>query len=300
MKKAIGYICAPCEFITVELIQRIEEAHKKFKVVGVGIHSDNFFLQQNGRKPIKKYEDRSNLVKALKGVDFVFELDSENDIDISDLPIDTTTSIDFPKQYRVAYAPGTYDLFHEGHLEHLKEVRTLCEILIVGVNSDEVVWKNKAKRTKISELYITKKILELANQNESGQDVAIQDEKQNEVNKNGIPKKESHIGYYLIDNGIYDLYKALNIKQKKQIKEENKAKLYVALVAILSILTSLGISVIWNKHFGNIGTSIVSFFLFLIPISEIVIQTTQFILSKMVKPKLIPKLDFINRYRRRT
>lgn len=151
MKKAIGYICAPCEFITVELIQRIEEAHKKFKVVGVGVHSDNFFLQQNGRKPIKKYEDRSNLVKALKGVDFVFELDSENDIDISDLPIDTTTSIDFPKQYRVAYAPGTYDLFHEGHLEHLKEVRTLCEILIVGVNSDEVVWKNKAKKTKISE-----------------------------------------------------------------------------------------------------------------------------------------------------
>lgn len=160
--------------------------------------------------------------------------------------------------------------------------------------------KEISKRTKVSELYITKKILELANQNESGQDVAIQDEKQNEVNKNGIPKKESHIGYYLIDNGIYDLYKALNIKQKKQIKEENKAKLYVALVAILSILTSLGISVIWNKHFGNIGTSIVSFFLFLIPISEIVIQTTQFILSKMVKPKLIPKLDLINRYRRRT
>ena len=141
--------------------------------------------------------------------------------------------------------------------------------------------KEISKRTKISELYITKKILEIANQNNT-------------------ETKESHIGYYLIDNGIYDLYKVLNIKPKKQIKEENKAKIYISIVTILTFFITFGISSIWNKHFGNIGTSIVSFFLFLIPVSEIVIQVAQFILSKIVKPKLIPKLDFIERNRRRT
>ena len=40
MKKPVGYICEPCEILTIELIQRIEEAHKEFKVVGVGIYSD--------------------------------------------------------------------------------------------------------------------------------------------------------------------------------------------------------------------------------------------------------------------
>ncbi len=151
MKKPVGYIYSACEFLTIELIQRIEEAHKEYKAVGVGVYSDEFFLNQNGRNPIKSYNDRSKLVKALKGVDFVFKVDSENEIKEFPMEMDESTKIDFPKPYHVAYAPGTYDLFHEGHLEHLREVKAVCDILIVGVNSDELVWKNKKKKTKISE-----------------------------------------------------------------------------------------------------------------------------------------------------
>ena len=55
------------------------------------------------------------------------------------------------KKYHVAYAPGTYDLFHEGHLEHLMEVRSLCDILVVGVNSDDLVYSNKEKKTKLTQ-----------------------------------------------------------------------------------------------------------------------------------------------------
>lgn len=31
------------------------------------------------------------------------------------------------------------------------EVKSLCDILMVGVNSDDLVWKNKQKKTKLSE-----------------------------------------------------------------------------------------------------------------------------------------------------
>ena len=124
MRKPVWYICELCEILTVELIQRIEEAHEKFKIVGIGIYSDNLFVALNGRKPIKKYADRAKLVSALKGVDFVFELDESTDLD-SELNIcsDSSTGISLNKPYHVGYAPGTYNLFHEGHLEHLTEAK---------------------------------------------------------------------------------------------------------------------------------------------------------------------------------
>lgn len=55
-----------------------------------------------------------------------------------------------------------------------------------------------------------------------------------------------------------------------------------------------GLTVLLNRHMHNTALSIISFILFLIPASEVAIQVVQYILSKIVKPKLIPKLDFSN------
>ena len=141
-------------------------------------------------------------------------------------------------------------------------------------NKTKEYYRNKikeiSKKTKISELYITRKILELAQQN---------------------PKsiKKSHIGYYLIDAGTEELYKALNYKARKAKKTESKTKIYIATITFFTIIISAVITCMLK--IPNNYVKIISFILFIIPSSELTIQIVQYILSKIVKPKIIPKLD---------
>lgn len=53
------------------------------------------------------------------------------------------------EKYYIGYTAGTFDMFHIGHLNLLKQAKKLCEILVVGVNSDELVKEYKHKETVI-------------------------------------------------------------------------------------------------------------------------------------------------------
>lgn len=49
------------------------------------------------------------------------------------------------KKYKIGYTQGTYDLFHIGHLNLLRNAKAMCDQLIVGVNSDNLVSELRIK-----------------------------------------------------------------------------------------------------------------------------------------------------------
>ena len=52
-------------------------------------------------------------------------------------------------KYKVGYVPGTFDLFHIGHLNIIKKAKEMCDYLICTVSTDELVIKHKLKKPVI-------------------------------------------------------------------------------------------------------------------------------------------------------
>lgn len=130
--------------------------------------------------------------------------------------------------------------------------------------------KKLSQKTNMSEIYITKKVLELA-----------QKAKQ--------PKKK-HIGYYLIDRGENLLNNKLGIKKKRKTQ---KPTAYIASIYIFTIIFSILIG-IYVFYKINLPVAILAVCLSVVPVSEIYIQVLNYILGKFVKPKPLPKLAFQN------
>ena len=51
------------------------------------------------------------------------------------------------KKYSNIYTTGVFDVFHYGHLNIIKKSKEICDHLIVGVSTDELVYKEKNKKT---------------------------------------------------------------------------------------------------------------------------------------------------------
>ena len=130
--------------------------------------------------------------------------------------------------------------------------------------------KELSKKTRVSEIYIAQKILEKAQKVED------------------THTKKAHVGYYLLEEGKYEILEELLGKRKKTIEKE---KLYITSIVIIATFIDIGMSVYLQKQFSNIIISIMSFIILWIPLQEIAKSIIQFILGKLVKPKLIPKLE---------
>jgi len=126
--------------------------------------------------------------------------------------------------------------------------------------------KKLSEKTNISEMYIAKKALELS--------------------KKAKQEKKMHIGYYLIGRGVQVLKDKLGLKNSKR---HRKAKKYLISIYAVTIILTLLLWVYLNAKLNFIIATITSI-ISIIPISEIYIRILNYILSKIVKPKLLPKL----------
>lgn len=148
-----------------------------------------------------------------------------------------------------------------------------------------IYYRNKlkeiSKKSKISEIYIARKCLELS---------SIEYEKSNMDSNN----KKAHVGYYLIADGEPKL---LEILQNKKVPRQNnmhKAQKYITALAVVTIVLVGVYGLYINTQINNIVLSLILSILLLIPIETIFTQIAQYILGKTKNTKIIPKLDFRN------
>ena len=147
-------------------------------------------------------------------------------------------------------------------------------------NSYRNVIEELSKRSKISEIYIAEKIIDLCRRHENYKDLTEQ--------------KKSHVGYYLIKEGIEELEKELEIKAKKPFNFKRNMKAYVMSNILISLYIDFVFSLlIWN-YSQKILITIIFFIIMYVPISEILLRLINYILVKTNKTKILPKMNYEN------
>lgn len=135
--------------------------------------------------------------------------------------------------------------------------------------------KEISNKMKISEIYITEEVLKLASRYKDIE--TIED------------KKKSHVGYYLIDEGIYELREKLSEKRVKRFSKKSISRFYIYSMILITLL--LDIVVVSTLKLST-GLKIIICILLYSPIFEIIMKPLNYILSKIVKSKKIPKMNF--------
>ena len=132
-----------------------------------------------------------------------------------------------------------------------------------------------AERFKVQEIFISKKVLELAKE---------------QWNK-GSQDKKAHIGYYLIDKGRKELFDYFGHNDKDMGIYLGKYSYYYFPIVLLSILLTYFFSgYAYNR--GNIYWGILVFIITFIPAMTISINILNYFYCKKFKPKVLPKVDY--------
>jgi cyclic beta-1,2-glucan synthetase len=155
-------------------------------------------------------------------------------------------------------------------------------------------YKNKveeiAKTYGVSELYIAKEALSLAQQAMTSVSDTTEDENQE--------ARRQHIGYYIVDDGR----KVLEERQQKTFKFYGRMKraalthqglIYMISIVTLTLILTLMIIVytVSKASSGAIYYGILAAAAVIIPVSEMVISITNWLVCRITKPAVFPRLE---------
>lgn len=164
----LGYVSGEYDILRAKDLRRLDEIIQKNKEKGnkyfsVAIYQNELCEELGMDTPLKSAEDRAKIMEQITGVDFTFIIDSLEEQKIRDKALtafeeyqerkkeeEKENKKEEEKKYETVYVPGTYDLFHAGHLENLMEAKKLGNKIIAGVKSDELVKKQKGDFPKIN------------------------------------------------------------------------------------------------------------------------------------------------------
>ena len=141
-----------------------------------------------------------------------------------------------------------------------------------------------AKHTKFSETEIARKVIQLAQENKS---------------KDNTNKRTAHIGYYLIDKGLSQFEKLIQARLglfEKMRKVGRRFPLFYYLSSIFfitAILTAIPI-LVGNIYGMGIKELIIFGILLLFCGSHLGVTLVNWIFTLLVKPNLLPKMDYSN------
>ncbi|PQQ67206.1 GH36-type glycosyl hydrolase domain-containing protein [Acetivibrio saccincola] len=137
----------------------------------------------------------------------------------------------------------------------------------------------------VSEIHVAKKAIELA--------------KEGYENSQPENAHKGHVGYYIIDNGVKELEKELGYEKAffgKVIDflKSHPTSVYIGGIAVLTIMV-LGFitEYVVNRTQDETSTvfAIVALLAVFIPVSDIAVNTVNWLLSHVVKPSFLPKLE---------
>ena len=155
----LGYVSGAYDVLREKYLEKLDMAAQVSQEKGntyfaVGVYTDELCEELGLGEPLKSVEDRIKIIQYIDGVDFAFPISSFESDEIEKSAREALEEFEKRKQpeeegekeFDIVYAPGTYDLFHLGHLENLLEAASRGRRLIVGVKSDELVQKHKGKK----------------------------------------------------------------------------------------------------------------------------------------------------------
>lgn len=151
-EKGYNLITGIFDVITKGIRENVLEKSKEGRPLAVGVYTDDYCAETYFSVPMKPLEHRMEIAQGLSGVAFTFPATGRDFSEIESVAdeayqnyLHRVEQAKCPKQYKVGFVIGSFDLLHTGHLQNILLASEMCDDLYVIVKTDERIEFKKHK-----------------------------------------------------------------------------------------------------------------------------------------------------------